>query len=91
MTQEDVELIVKKLRATGLHASWNDLVSLTNNAIGSLIDALQKLLRNTSENTDLLNHEENQRLAIESLSKALVLFTSAEQVSRWKAEALVRS
>ena len=92
MTQEDIEAVARKMRDTGLHVSWNDLLSLSKDAIGSIVDAFQGLLRNTFllDREALTNREENQRIALESLSKALTLLTSEGQVSRWKSEALAK-
>jgi len=90
MTQEDIELVARKIRATGSNASWQDLLILSKDAIGSLIDAFQGLLRNTSvfDRTALGNCEESQRIVLERLNRALILLTSKAQVSRWKSEAL---
>ena len=90
MTQEDIELVAQKIRATGSNASWQDLLILSKDAIGSLIDAFQGLLRNTSvlNRTALDNCEESRRIILETLNRALILLTSEAQVSRWKSEAL---
>ena len=90
MTQEDIELVARKLRATGSNASWQDLLILSKDAIGSLIDAFQGLLRNTSifDRTALDNCKESQGIVLERLNRALILLTSEAQVSRWKSEAL---
>ena len=88
MTQEDIESIARKIRATGSNASWQDLVTLSKDAVGSLVDAFQRLLRNTPllDRTALINCEETQKAVLDSLNKALVLLTSEAQVSRWKSE-----
>lgn len=92
MTQEDIESVARKIRATGLHTPWKDLLVLSKDAVGNLVDAFQGLLRNTFvlDSGALINREETQRIALESLSKALTLLTSEAQVSRWKSEALVK-
>ena len=92
MTQEDIEAVARQMRDTGLHTSWNDLTTLSKDAIGSIVDAFQGLLRNTFmlDSEALTSREETQRTALESLNKALVLLTSEAQVSRWKSEALAK-
>jgi len=90
MTQEDIELVARKIRATGSNASWQDLLILSKDAIGSLIDTFQGLLRNTPvfDRTALDNCKESQRIVLERLNRVLILLTSEAQVSRWKLEAL---
>ena len=90
MTQEDIESVARKIRATGSKASWQDLLILSKDAIGSLIDAFQELLRNTPvlNRTTLDNCEEPRRIVLKRLNRALILLTSEAQVSRWKSEAL---
>ena len=92
MTQEDIESVAQKIRAAGLHTSWIDLMILSKDAIGSIVDAFQGLLRNTFllDSEALTSREETQRTALQSLNKALILLTSEAQLLRWKSEALAK-
>ena len=66
------------------------MLILSKDAIGSLIDVFQGLLRNTPvlNRSTLDNCEESRRIVLERLNSALILLTSEAQVSRWKSEAL---
>ena len=48
MTQEDIESVARKIRATDSKASWQDLIILSKDAIGSLINTFQGLFRNNN-------------------------------------------
>jgi len=90
MTPTEVEQIAKKIRATGLHSSWNELIVFANDVVGGLVEAYQTLLRDSaSSNGD--NTEKIHLLVRGRLSKALVSLTSPAHVARWESEVLSSS
>ena len=87
MTPTEVEQIAKKIRATGLHSSWNELIVFANDVVGGLIEAYQTLLKDSaSSNGD--NTEKIHLLVRDRLSKALGSLTSPAHVARWESEVM---
>jgi hypothetical protein len=87
MTPVELEQIATKMRATGLHSSWNELIEFSNDVVGGLVEAYQTLLKDsTSSNGD--NKEKICLLVRDRLSKALVSLTSPAHVARWESEVM---
>ena len=90
MTPVELEQIATKMRATGLHSSWRELIEFSNDVVGGLVEAYQTLLKDsTSPNGD--NKEKICLLVRDRLSKALVSLTSPAHVARWESEVLGNS
>ena len=87
MTPVELEQIATKMRATGLHSSWNELIEFSNDVVGSLVKAYQTLLKD-SASSDGDNKEKICLLVRERLSKALVSLTSPAHVTRWESEVM---
>ena len=45
MTQVELELVARETRARGLHSSWKELLTFSEDMAGSLVDAYQALLK----------------------------------------------
>ena len=90
MAPAELEKIVAKMRAMGLHASWNELIEFSNDVVGNLIEAYQTLLKD-SASYNRKSTEKMHLLVRDRLSKALVSLTSPENVARWESEALGNS
>jgi len=90
MTQAELELVAKEIRARGLHSSWDNLLEFSEGVVGNLVDAYQALIRNSAlpDNTSFSNPDDAQRIAKDKLAKALTLLTSEAQVTRWESEVL---
>jgi hypothetical protein len=90
MTPKELEQIATKIRATGLHLSWNELIEFSNDVVGGLVEAYQTLLKDSaSSNGD--NKEKICLLVRDRLSKALVSLTSPAHVARWESEVMGNS
>ena len=90
MTPVELEQIATKMRATGLHSSWNELIKFSNDVVGGLVEAYQTLLKDSaSSNGD--NTEKMHLLIRDRLSKALVSLSSQAHVTRWESEVLGKS
>jgi len=90
MTQADLELVTREMRAKGLHSSWDELLAFSRDLVGSLVDAYQVLLKNSgrSDKVSSINPDDAQTLVIDKLSTALALLTSKAHVAKWESEAL---
>ena len=87
MTQAELEQIATKIRATGLHSSWNELIEFSKDVVGGLVEAYQALLKaSASSNGD--NTEKMYLLVRDRISKALVSLTSPAHVARWESEVM---
>jgi len=89
MTQAELELIARGMRARGLHSSWDNLLEFSKDIASNLADAYQALLRNAalSDTSSLSDPNNAQKIVRDKLAKALTLLTSKAQVARWEAEA----
>ena len=89
MTQAELELAAREMRARGLHSSWDNLLEFSRSVVGNLVDAYQALLRNSvlPDSTSFSNPNDAQKIAKDKLAKALTLLTSEAQVARWESEA----
>ena len=89
MTQAELELVARGMRARGLHSSWDNLLEFSKDVVGNLADAYQALLRNAAlSGTSSLSDPNNaQKIVRDKLAKALALLTSETQVARWQSEA----
>ena len=90
MTQADLELIARKMRARCLHSSWDGLLAFSRDVFGNLVDAYQALLKNLAllDKISSTSPDNAQRVVKDKLSAALVLLTSEAQVAKWESEAL---
>ena len=90
MTQAELEHIAREVRAMGLHASWSELIEISDGVVGGLVDAYQALLRKSASLniTSSSNPEDVQLMVKERLARALTLLTSQAQVARWESEVL---
>jgi len=90
MTQADLELVAREMRARGLHYSWDELLTFSRDLVGSLVDAYQVLLKSLgkSDKVSSINRDGAQKLVIDKLSAALVLLTGKAHVAKWESEAL---
>ena len=87
MTLVELEQIARKMRATGLHSSWSELIGFSQDVVGGLVEAYQTLLKESvSSSGD--NMEKIYLLVRDRLSKALVSLTSPAHVARWESEVL---
>jgi hypothetical protein len=87
MTTAELEQIATKIRATGLHSSWSELIEFSNDVVGDLVEAYQTMLKDpASSNGD--NTEKMYLLVRDRLSKALISLTSPEYVAKWESEVL---
>ena len=93
MTQAELELVAREMRDKGLHFSWNELLSFSQDVVGSLADAYQALLRNAakSDTVSSIDPDDVQRLVRDKLVKALTLLTSEARVAKLESEALLES
>ena len=93
MTQGELELIARNVRARGLHSSWDDLLKFSKDVIGNLADAYQSLLKSLalSKKTPSNDLVDMQKVIRDKLATALTLLTSPAQVARWESEALAEN
>jgi hypothetical protein len=89
MTQEEIEVVAREMRARGLHSSWDELLAFSEDVVGSLVNAYQVLLKNPVlwSNISSNEHDDTQDVIRDKLAKALTLLTSEAQVARWESEA----
>ena len=93
MTQTELELVARGVRARGLHSSWDELLTFSKDAVGSLVDAYQALLRSTAKSDTVSSSDPDdvQKVVKYKLVKALTLLTSEAQVARWGSHALTEN
>jgi len=93
MTQTELELVARGVRARGLHSSWDELLTFSKDAVGSLVDAYQALLRSTAKSDKISpsDPDDVQKVVREKLAAVLTLLTSRAQVARWESEVLARN
>jgi len=87
MTLIELEQIAAKMRATGLHSSWNELIGFSNDVVGGLVEAYQTLLKDSASS----NGDDTKKiypLVRDRLSKALISLASQAHVARWESEVL---
>ena len=91
MTQVELDLLAREMRARGLHSSWRELLTFSEDVVGSLIDANQALLKSTAKSDSIYRGDPDDvpRVVRDKLAGVLTLLTSREQVAKWKSEALV--
>lgn len=89
MTQAELGSIARKIRARGLHSSWDELLTFSEDVVGSLVNAYQVLLKSPalSEKASLSNHNGVQKVVRDKLAMAITALTSEAQVARWESEA----
>jgi len=90
MTQTELDSIAKKMRARGLHSSWDELLIFSKEVVGGLVDAYQALLNSVakSDKFSLTDSDDVLRLVRDKLATALTVLTSEAQVARWESSAL---
>jgi hypothetical protein len=93
MTQAELELVAREIRDRGLHSSWDELLTFSKDAVGSLVDAYQALLRSTAKSDKVSSSDSDdvQKMVRNKLAKALTLLTSEARVARWESEALTEN
>ena len=93
MTQAELELVAREIRARGLRSSWDELLTFSKDAVGSLANAYQILLRSTekSDKVSSTNPDNVRKIVKDKLAKALTLLTSEAQVARWGSDALTEN
>jgi hypothetical protein len=93
VTQVELELVAREIRARGLHSSWNELLTFSEDAVGSLVDAYQALLRSTAKSVKVTSSDPDdvQKLVGDKLAKALTLLTGEARVAKWKSEAFTEN
>ena len=81
------------MRARGLHSSWDELLTFSKDAVGSLVDSYQALLKGTakSDTVSSTNSDDVQKVVRDKLAKALMLLTSEARVAKWESEALMEN
>ena len=90
MTPAELEQIATKMRATGLHSSWNELIEFSNDVVGGLVEVYQTLFKDSASfNGD--NKEKIGLLVRDRLSKALISLASPAHVASWESEVLGNS
>ena len=89
MIQAELEQVARKMRARGLHSSWEELLEFSRDVVGSLVDAYQALLKSTakSDRISSIHPDDVQKVVREKLATVLTLLTSEAQVARWELEA----
>lgn len=90
MTQTELDSIAKKMRAKGLHSSWDELVTFSKDTVGGLVDAYQALVKSAvkSDKLSLTNCDDVLRVVRDKLAIALTVLTSEVQVARWESDAI---
>ena len=90
MTQAELDSIARKMRARGLHSSWDELLTLSKDVVGSLVDAYQALLKSMAKSDKIppTSPDDVQKVMRDKLAGVLTLLTSRAQVARWESEAL---
>ena len=93
MTQLELESVAREMRYRGLHSSWNELLALSQDVVGSLADAYQVLLRSMakSDRVSSFDSDDAQKLVRDKLVKALTLLTSEARVAKLESKALMES
>jgi len=93
LTQAELELVAREIRARGLHSSWDELLTFSKDAVGSLVDAYQALLRSTAKSNKVSSSDPDdlQKMVRDKLAKALTLLTSEARVAKWESEALTEN
>jgi len=93
VTQAELELVAREIRARGLHSSWDELLTFSKDAVSSLVDAYQALLRSTAKSDKVSSSDPDnmQKVVRGKLAKALTLLTSEAQVARWESDALTEN
>jgi len=93
VTQAELELVARGVRAKGLHSSWDELLTFSEDAVGSLADAYQALLRSMakSDTVSSIDPDDVQKVVKYKLVKALTILTSEAQLSRWESDALAEN
>jgi len=93
MTQAELGSIARKIRARGLRSSWDELLTFSEDVVGSLVNAYQALLKSPvlSEKASLSNRNGVQKVVRDKLAMAITALTSEAQVARWESEARVEN
>ena len=91
MTQAELDLVARKIRAKGLHSSWDELLTFSEDVVGSLVNAYQALLKSSalSEKASLNNRNDAQKVVRDKLAMAITALTSEAQVARLESKARV--
>ena len=93
MTQTELELVAREMRARGLHSSWDELLTFSEDVVGGLADAYQALLRSMakSDTASSTDPDDVQKLVRDKLVKVLTLLTSEARVAKLESKALMES
>ena len=93
MTEAELESVAREMRYRGLHSSWNELLALSQDVVGSLADAYQALLMSMakSDTVSSLDSDGAQKLVRAKLVKALISLTSEARVAKLESKALMES
>ena len=93
MTQTELELVAREIRARGLHSSWEELLTFSKDVVGSLADVYQTLLKSTakSDKVSTSDPDDVQKVVRDKLAKVLTLLTSEARVAKWESEALTEN
>ena len=90
MTQTELDSIARKIRDRGLHSSWEELLTFSEDVVGSLVNVYQALLKSLALSNIIASDDlgDTQNAVRDKLARALVLLTSEAQVARWESEVL---
>jgi len=90
MTQAELDLIARKMRARGLHSSWDELLTFSEDLVGSLVNAYQVLLKSSAKSDKIssADSDEGQKVVKDKLAAVLTLLTSEAEVAGWESEAV---
>jgi len=90
MTQAELGSIARKMRARGLHSSWDELLTFSKDVVGDLVDAYQAVLKSAakSDKVSSTNPDNVQKVVRDKLAAALTMLTSEAQVARWESDVL---
>jgi len=93
VTQTELELVAREMRARGLHSSWDELLTFSEDVVGGLADAYQALLRSMakSDTVSSIDPDDVQKLVRDKLVKVLTLLTSEARVAKLESKALMES
>jgi len=93
MTQAELELVAREIRARSLHSSWDELLKFSRDTVGSLVDAYQALLRSAAKSDKISpsSLDDVQKVMRGKLATVLTLLTSEARVAKWELEILTEN
>jgi len=90
MTQAELELVAREIRARSLHSSWDELLKFSRDTVGSLVDAYQALLRSAAK-SDKISPSSLDDVQKVMRGKLATVLTSEARVAKWELEILTEN